>query len=128
MSRIFRYVPIALLTGALSVTTACASSYYGPRDRGPEGYRVDVQRTAYDRGYREGLEEGRKDGRDGRPFSMERHDEFRDADQGYRRSYGDRDLYQRAYRDGFSRGYREAFSRYGRGYSDRDRDDRYRDR
>ncbi len=120
MNRVLRYAPIALLAGTALTATACASSYYGPSRRAPYGYRGDVQRIAYDNGYREGLDHGEKDGRRGRPYSVERNDEFRDADKGYRRGYGDRDYYRRVFRDGFARGYREGYGRNARGrYDDR---------
>jgi hypothetical protein len=99
-------------------------------------YRRDVGRIAYDEGYRDGAKDGSKDGRKGERFSLRRHGDYRDADDGYRRQYGPRHLYQRAYRRGFEAGYRRgyqsrAYGRYGDRYG-RDRYDgdydRYRDR
>jgi hypothetical protein len=102
-------------------------------------YRRDVGRIAYDEGFRDGAKDGSKDGRRGERFSMRRHGDYRDADDGYRRQYGPRHLYQRAYRRGYEAGYRRGYAsrahgrygdRYGRdrGYGRyRGRDGRYDD-
>jgi hypothetical protein len=109
-----RYVPAYLLAaGLLIASSACASGYYAYGQRGD--YGRDIERRAYDNGYREGLKHGEEDVRKGRGFSVERHDDWRDGDDGYRRSDGDRDFYRRVFRRGFETGYDEAFNRYGRG-------------
>lgn len=111
------YFPAFLLAAGLLVTApACAQTYrYGYPD-----YRADVQRRAYDRGYHEGTEDGRSDARKGRPADYRRHDEFRDADEGYNRSYGDREYYRDIFRRGYVAGYNDAYSAnggyYGGGY------------
>jgi hypothetical protein len=114
MITISRCIPaLVLLTGVSLAAPACAEQTYGygyPRG----GYARDVERRAYDNGYREGLEEGRNDGRHNRNYSYERHSEFRDADDGYHRGDGDRELYRHAYRHGFQAGYNEAYSRNAR--------------
>jgi hypothetical protein len=123
MMKLSRYLPGLLLVASVSIAApACAAQVYGsgyPRDR---AYARDVERRAYDNGFREGLEEGRKDARRNRDFSYQRHDEYRDGDRGYHRGDGDRDFYRRSYRQGFQAGYSEAYNRNARGY--RDRDDR----
>jgi hypothetical protein len=120
-----RYVP-ALLLATMVAAPACAAQTYGYGYRYPDGgYAREVERRAYDNGFREGIEEARNDVRHGRSFDMRRHSEFRDADQGYHRSDGDREFYRREYRRGFEAGYRETFARDARGY-DRWRDDYYR--
>src|SRR5947207_6719669 len=115
MFKSLRYLPaLVLLAGVLMGTSACASyDYYGRQRTGV--YRNDIEQRAYDNGYREGVKRGDEDGRKGRAFSFERHDDWRDADDGYSRSYGDREFYRRTYRRGFESGYTEAFNRY-RGY------------
>jgi hypothetical protein len=44
------------------------------------------------------------------------HGDYRDADNGYRSSYGSKDTYKRQYRSGYVEGYREGFGtrQYGR--------------
>ena len=118
MFKAFRYLPALLLAVGVCVgTPACADQLYG-YGGGRSGR--DLERRGYDTGYREGLNEGQNDARRGRDFSYTRHDEYRDADQGYRRSEGDREFYRRSYRQGFQTGYTEAYNRYARGGYGRD--------
>ncbi len=96
------------------------SEIYGPID---ETYRargsadryddVYVQRhwgaadVAYDIGFRDGLAAGADDfrqHRNGKPSDLA---DYRAADHGYHASYGDKDTYQRRYREGFEEGYRD---------------------
>jgi hypothetical protein len=105
-----------LVAGVAMVAPACAAQTYGygyPTRNG--GYGRDIERHAYDNGYREGLEQGQNDARHNRNFSFERHGEFRDADNGYHRGDGDINFYRRSYRQGFETGYRESFDRFARG-------------
>ena len=109
MLRTLRIVPAALLVAAGFASTACAGQVYGQRG----GYYRNVDARAYDNGYRDGVREGTNDARRGRNYSYDRHDQYRDADDGYRRSSGDRDFYRRSYRQGFQAGYNEGYGRYG---------------
>jgi hypothetical protein len=77
-------------------------------------YGRDIERRAYDYGYREGLQQGNSDARRNRSFSPESHSEFRNADDGYSRSDGDRSFYRQNYRQGFQVGYRESYDRLAR--------------
>ncbi len=65
--------------------------------------------VAYDIGYRDGLSIGAKDARDGKVFNPEDHAAYKDADHGYRDSYGSKDDYRRSYRDGYMAGYQDGF-------------------
>jgi hypothetical protein len=108
-----RYVSAILLTAGLAIAApACTTGYYGYQ-RG--GLYPDAERRAYDNGYRDGQKDGEKDARNGRSFSYDRHDDWRDADDGYHRDYGSRDYYRRVFRRGFETGYSEGFNRYARG-------------
>lgn len=114
MLRPRRVLPATLLAvGVLMTTPACAMQTYGYGNRG--GYSRDIERRAYDIGYREGLDRGQNDARRGRDYSYSRHDEYRDADDGYERAYGDRNFYRRTYRQGFEQGYSDGYRRYARG-------------
>jgi hypothetical protein len=74
------------------------------------GYnRNDIERQALDIGYREGYRAGRDDRNDGRRYSYDDHDTYRDATAGYRSSYGDRELYRRYFQEGYRRGYDEGY-------------------
>jgi hypothetical protein len=128
MTKSSRYLPMLLLFAGVSIAApACAAQTYGygyPRGGGdPRGggvYGRDIQRRAYDNGYRQGLEEGRNDARGDRNYSYQRHNEYRDADNGYHRSDGDRDFYRRSFRQGFQAGYNDAYNRNARNRRDRD--------
>lgn len=110
---------LALAGLVATAAPACAQTYGTGYGRYPDrGYARDIERRAYDRGYREGLDNGRDDARHDRRFSFERHNEWRDADDGYHRGDGDRDFYRRSFRAGFQAGYNEAYNRFAR----RDRD------
>jgi hypothetical protein len=110
MLRALRYLPMLLLTAGVAIAApACTAQVYGYRG----DYYREAQRRAYENGYHEGVQAGEKDGRRGRGYSLERHDDWRDADEGYRRDFGDREWYRRAFREGFRAGYNQAFNRYG---------------
>ncbi|HYT65947.1 MAG TPA: hypothetical protein VEL51_05990 [Vicinamibacterales bacterium] len=82
---------------------------------------ANARRAAYDNGYRDGLKRGEDAARNGRPFNVERERDYRGADNGYNRAYGDRARYRDDYRGGFAQGYRDGYSRRGntsRGYGD----------
>jgi hypothetical protein len=106
-------VGLAILA-APAVSFAQDSVWRGPadpryRDRDATLSYYEVRRIAYDEGFREGLKEGEKDVRSRDPFRYEDERTFRDADKGYRRTYGDRDRYRQAFRSGFADGYGEAY-------------------
>jgi hypothetical protein len=64
---------------------------------------------AIDVGYRDGVTAGQQDrGRNTRS-NFESTDIYRNADLGYRPSYGDRDAYRLKFRDSFTRGYQDGF-------------------
>jgi hypothetical protein len=114
-SRIFAAATLAL--GVLASTSACATGYaYGDRGRyGDRGYYADVERRAYDNGFREGVRAGENDARDNRRFDPSRHGDWRDADDGYRREYGDKNYYRRTFRNGYEAGYQQGFRRFDNG-------------
>jgi hypothetical protein len=110
------YLTALLLAAGVAVAApACATQTYGYRPGGGY-YERDIQRRAYDSGYQDGIRAGERDGRSGRSFSYNRHDDWRDADSGYHRDYGSRDMYRRTYRNGFERGYSDAYNRYSPSY------------
>lgn len=81
-------------------------------------------RYGYDRGWREGAEEGRHDARKRRDPRYWREREFRDADRGYKRWMGPRWDYAAGFRRGYEEGYRRAYAasrpgRYDRRYDRR---------
>jgi hypothetical protein len=65
--------------------------------------------SAYDQGFEDGLFTGANDARRGQTFDPERSHFYRGANHGYNSTYGNKDIYQQAYRDGFLRGYEEGY-------------------
>lgn len=118
MSITSRLLPALVLIGALGVAPACASGQYVYRGDRPSyggGYGREVERIAHENGYREGVKAGEQDARKGRSFQFDRHDDWRDADDGYRRDFGDREFYRHEFREGFRAGYTDAYNRNARG-------------
>jgi len=68
-------------------------------------------RRAYDAGHRDGLSHGEDDARHRRELRIDRDGDYSNADDGYRREYGDRENYRRAFRQGYESGYTEGFNR-----------------
>ncbi|CAN5861353.1 hypothetical protein BH24ACI5_BH24ACI5_21160 [soil metagenome] len=124
MKRTFLVPILGVLTLAIAAP-ACAQ-VMRPDTR--YGSSVDVRRVAYDRGYREGVIEGERDGRNREPFSYQNERDFQRATIGYHRSYGDPERYRLNFRAGFADGYDQGYRRYARGNYGRDsygRDSRY---
>jgi hypothetical protein len=80
------------------------------RDHGGRYREGPAYRYGFDRGWREGSDEGYKDGRRGHDPRYWREGEFRDADRGYRGWMGPRWDYQNGFRAGYRGGYRRAFA------------------
>jgi hypothetical protein len=68
-------------------------------------------RTAYDNGFRDGLEKGREDAQDNDSFDPVRHSRYRAGDRGYEERYGTKEQYKLTYRDGFEAGYEQGYGR-----------------
>ncbi len=81
------------------------------RDRGvlraTRGVSDDI---GYANGFEEGYKRGADDGRDRDRYDPRRHGRYRDADQGYRREYGPKGVYEVSYRRGFERGYDQGYN------------------
>jgi hypothetical protein len=120
---------LAMATMALAPTACAAQSYDWGRDHRYERSR-DAYSFGYDRGERDGAEQGRDDARHRRSFDFRRDRDYREADNGYRRSYGPRNRYADGYRRGYEQAYRRAYNdnrrhdRWDRRDWDRDRDRR----
>jgi hypothetical protein len=73
---------------------------------------------AFDAGYREGITIGQQDrGRNARS-NYRNSSAYKNADLGYRSTYGDKRQYQTQYRDGIERGYEDGFGRVQGGSAD----------
>ena len=125
MKRLF----LAPALGALIFATATPAfaQWGGTAARRPSyEYGVEARRIGYDNGFREGFKEGEKDGRGGDRYRYQDERDFERADVGYRRTYGDINLYRQAFRAGFADGYDDGYRRYSRNgrYGDVRRNDR----
>jgi len=103
------------------VSVRVAQDYGYGRQGGP------AFRYGYDRGWREGSEEGRNDGRKHHDPRYWRDGEYRDGDKGYKHWMGPKGDYVAGFRQGYEAGYRRAYAAFGPGWRNgRDSDDRYR--
>jgi hypothetical protein len=87
-----------------------------PLRRGGSGGPILAQRPsrgyqepAFANGFESGYERGLADGRDGDRYDPVRHRDYREADEGYGRSYGSLDAYKNNYRAGFRQGYEQGY-------------------
>lgn len=78
-------------------------------DYGYPGGGYGYGNPARDHGYREGLEKGAEDARDGDRFDPLRHKWYREGDRHYNSRYGPRDQYKMAYREAFRQGYEAGY-------------------
>jgi hypothetical protein len=75
--------------------------------------RNDAYRIAQQNGYNRGLRRGEEDRARRRSYDYDDTSEYRNATDGYRSEYGNRDVYRQGYRDGFRQGYEDGYR--GRG-------------
>ena len=107
-------VAAMVLSGAalLAPAPSTADGHFGVGFRYEQSPRVGgpAFRYGYDRGWREGSEEGYRDARRGRDGSFWREGEFRDGDRGYKHRMGPRPDYVAGFRRGYEDGYRRAYA------------------
>ncbi len=118
MKRMF----LAPVIGALVLAISTPAFAQRGRGLGRQSYGygtgAETRRIGYDNGFREGLKEGDKDGRRGDRYWFQDERDFQRADHGYKRGYGDIELYRHAFRAGFADGYADGYrrnARYGQG-------------
>ncbi len=100
----------------IGITVGSASRDY----RGAYSY-------GFDRGLRDGAEEGQSDGRHRHDFDFWREGDYRKGLAGYRGWMGPRGEYSSGYRLGYEKAYRRAYAAAARGYRDHYAYERYRD-
>ena len=120
LTRLVIAAAVAGSTLALPVTAAAQF-----RDRDYRGDRVGSE--GFQRGFQDGVRLGEEDARRGRAFNVQDHREYREADAGYQRANGSRDLYRDEFRRGFTEGYRNGYreDRFDRRDNRNGRDDRW---
>lgn len=79
------------------------------------GSRAGLSRIAHERGYNDGLLEGRKDFRGRKRPNPYSKGKYKKATAGYSSRMGNKEAYKQFYRQAFIRGYDEAFYRNNRG-------------
>jgi len=94
---------------------ASGPNVYGGRRRAPV-YGGRSQAPLYaspatQNGFRDGVEQGQRDARDGRRFDPVRAARYRQGDHDYNGRYGSRDDYKREYRSAFQQGYSQGYGR-----------------
>jgi hypothetical protein len=101
---------VALLTPLAVATTHAQNRRAVPRDSQVynQAYNSQAYNTGYDRGSRAGADDGQRN----RDFNFVNKSDYRSADAGYRREYGDRERWRSDFRLGFESGYRDGYSRY----------------
>lgn len=97
-------VGVALIAGSVGLAAA-QPPQWGYDDR---GYR-NLYANARDFGYQDGFNDGKNDRLTGHSYRPTHDNNFKHADRGYYGGYGDhnyyKELYRRAYEDGYDRGY-----------------------
>ena len=104
-------VSLALVTTAVPADAQGRGRGFGrfgapaPAAPGIAAGRASQEEPAYARGYADGYRYAQQDRSDRRGYDPVAHRDYRDADQGFYRSYGSRDAYKDNYRAGFRAGY-----------------------
>lgn len=116
MGRILGICALVLLTtAALAQTTPTVpptnTDYHLAQDPAQRLFRLSPFAHGYIHGYESGFTLGDEDVQMGRGDQRIEHTgEFKDADRGYRREFGDRGSFRSGFREGLVIGYRDAIS------------------
>jgi hypothetical protein len=76
------------------------------------GGSFDLRQTALNAGFADGAKEGRKDRNNRERFDFRDEGNYQKATRDYSSRLGDRNLYQRYYREAFEHGYDEGYAGY----------------
>jgi hypothetical protein len=76
------------------------------------GGSQQLRQTALNAGYNNGIKEGRHDRQRNEQFNFTDESDYRKATKDYSARLGDRELYQRYFRQGFENGYRDGWNGY----------------
>jgi hypothetical protein len=97
-------VAIMVLAASLTVDTQGRGRVLG-RFGAPQVAGRGYEEPAYARGYADGFRHAQDDRKGRRRYDPVAHSDYRDADQGFSRSYGSLEAYRNNYRAGFRAGY-----------------------
>ena len=76
------------------------------------GGSAQLRQTALNAGYNNGIKEGRHDRQRNERFNFTDENDYRKATKDYSSRLGNRELYQRFFRQGFENGYRDGWNGY----------------
>lgn len=79
---------------------------------GDFGGSFHLRQTALNAGFNEGVKQGRDDRRSRNANGFQRHSTYQKATKDYSSGLGDRDVYQRYFREAFERGYADGYAGY----------------
>lgn len=103
-----RFIPVLIVLSVIATPVAVDAQGRG-RGLGRIGAPLVAGRgyeePAYARGYADGFSRAQEDRKERRRYDPVAHREYRDADQGFSRSYGTLEAYKNNYRAGFRAGY-----------------------
>ena len=104
-----RFAALLVVTFALFAAPVSVDAQGRARGLGRSGGASPLSRTyqepAYARGYADGFTHAEDDRKARKGYDPVAHRDYREADQGFYRSYGSRDAYKTNYRAGFRAGY-----------------------
>ena len=115
MGRVLGICAFLLFAGAALAQNASGTmpdpDYHVTQDPAQRLFRLSPFAHGYIHGYESGFALGDQDVQMGRGDQhIERTGEFKDADRGYRREFGDRESFRSGFRDGLVVGYHDAIS------------------
>lgn len=96
---------IIVITPAIGDAQGLARGRSSARLAAPPVTGHAYEEPAFARGYADGFKHAQGDRRERRGYDPVAHRDYRDADQGFSRSYGALDAYRNNYRAGFRAGY-----------------------
>jgi len=105
---------ISLLVLAAPIAAQARDQWGSAQPRDQWGSRSAS--SAYNEGYTRGVRAGEEDIRRGQSFDFRDEGDYRRADLGYRREYGNIDWYRNDFRLGFEEGYRAVYRPNAYGY------------
>ena len=122
-------IAFALVAGMSVVSVAQDWDHDRDRDRdyryngyyGNYGY-VDPIGSARHYGFEDGLTDGRNDRAVGNPYRLGKDSNYKHADRGYIKAYGDKNQYRAWYRQAYEHGYQRGYGSggyYGRSWRGR---------
>lgn len=109
----------SMVLGIVLISTVEADAQrrvYWPQIRRDHGFpvtRFEIERIAHTVGYRDGRADGDDAADDGEPFDPYDESRYKNALNGYRFRFADREFYQESYRAAYLEGYREGSDRDG---------------